>query len=230
MFLQNKYTKWYFSIVNRAIKESRCRTDDYYESHHIQPKSLGGTNCPLNLVYLTPKEHFVCHCLLVRMVEDIKSKHKMACALQYMSNARTTTKHSSRLYAIHRQTVIKVLSARYTGNSNPFFGRTHTDALKKYFSENNPTKREDVKEKMRKPKSYVPPRGPMSEEQKAKISATLTGHRDSDATREKKRKWDKNLGWLNKDGETKMIPLSEASPFLAEGWSLGRGKLPSRTA
>ena len=32
----------------------------YYEKHHIQPKSLGGSNKKENLVRLTAREHFIC--------------------------------------------------------------------------------------------------------------------------------------------------------------------------
>ena len=38
--------------------------EGYKEQHHILPKSLGGDNNPGNLVYLTAKEHFLCHRLL----------------------------------------------------------------------------------------------------------------------------------------------------------------------
>ncbi len=42
-------------------------TEGYFERHHILPKSLGGTNSKDNLVFLTPKEHYICHLLLMRM-------------------------------------------------------------------------------------------------------------------------------------------------------------------
>jgi hypothetical protein len=38
-FLENKYTKWYFSIISNA--QSR-EVSGYIEKHHIIPKSLGG--------------------------------------------------------------------------------------------------------------------------------------------------------------------------------------------
>lgn len=39
MYLNNKYTNTYNSIVNRA---SQRILDGYTETHHIIPKSLGG--------------------------------------------------------------------------------------------------------------------------------------------------------------------------------------------
>jgi hypothetical protein len=39
----------------------------YFERHHILPKCMGGNNEKINLVYLTPEEHYVAHQLLVKM-------------------------------------------------------------------------------------------------------------------------------------------------------------------
>jgi hypothetical protein len=78
LFIDNKYTKWYISIIQNA--EVRILQDIYYEKHHIIPKSLGGENDKNNLVKLTAKEHFICHKLLVKMLTG-KNKAKMYFAL-----------------------------------------------------------------------------------------------------------------------------------------------------
>lgn len=39
----------------------------YYESHHILPKCLNGSNKKDNLVLLTAKEHFIAHKLLLEI-------------------------------------------------------------------------------------------------------------------------------------------------------------------
>lgn len=84
MFNNSKYTKIYFSIVDRA--KSRA-TAPPIERHHIVPKSLGGTNEKDNLVNLTPKEHRLCHLLLTKMVFDPKHKISMYCAAWRMYTA-----------------------------------------------------------------------------------------------------------------------------------------------
>ena len=56
MYLQNKYTKCYYSIIDRA-KSRDLPKEIYTERHHILPKSLGGANGKDNLVKLTAKEH-----------------------------------------------------------------------------------------------------------------------------------------------------------------------------
>ena len=84
IFIDNKYTKWYNAIVDRAKKRV---TSGYTEKHHIIPKSLRGSNESFNLVKLTAREHFVCHLLLVRMVNGTY-KRKMSYALWLMCNLK----------------------------------------------------------------------------------------------------------------------------------------------
>lgn len=81
MFLKNKYSKWYYSIIFNAGSTKDSST--YLEKHHIIPKSLGGNNTTNNLVLLTPREHFLCHLLLTKMVER-KDKGKMCFAFKMM--------------------------------------------------------------------------------------------------------------------------------------------------
>ena len=88
MYLHNKYTQIYFLIIERA--KSRI-IDSYTESHHIIPKSLGGSNSVDNLVNLTSKEHFICHRLLTKMTEG-EEKRKMCYAMKIM----TANRHSLR--------------------------------------------------------------------------------------------------------------------------------------
>lgn len=62
------------------------RTKDksnYYESHHILPRSLGGGNEKSNLVLLTAREHFIAHKLLVKVYPD---SWQMKLALLMMSH------------------------------------------------------------------------------------------------------------------------------------------------
>ena len=53
------------------------------EKHHIVPKALGGTNDPSNLAWLTPREHYICHVLLVKMHTG-DAKRRMWWALHRM--------------------------------------------------------------------------------------------------------------------------------------------------
>lgn len=86
MFLENKYSRAYYSILNNAIDAKRSRKQGYFENHHIIPKCspFNGVDSKENRVLLTPKEHFICHLLLVKMTEG-EGKYKMACAINNMT-------------------------------------------------------------------------------------------------------------------------------------------------
>lgn len=110
MYLDNKYTKWYNSIINKA---SNRTTTGYTEKHHIIPSSLGGTNDKENLVQLTAKEHFICHLLLTKMVEG-NNKRKMTYAVWLLCNVRNHNQPdryipNSRVYqSIRKQYAINI--------------------------------------------------------------------------------------------------------------------------
>lgn len=117
----NKYTKWYENIIKKSqirnwetVQYYRKKDKSVYsELHHIIPKSFGGTNAKDNLVALTPKEHFICHWLLTKMVNGTYY-HKMLFALNGMnanptsSNKRYTTKNTSRVYQQTKEILSKI--------------------------------------------------------------------------------------------------------------------------
>ena len=85
IFIDNKYTHWYYAIIVNA--KSRL-LHEYYENHHIIPKSLGGSNKQDNLAELTAREHFICHWLLTKMVSQDNRK-KMLYAFYCMTHVKT---------------------------------------------------------------------------------------------------------------------------------------------
>ena len=80
-FNDNKYSKYYFMIVSKA--KDRVNLSGTFEKHHIKPKSFDGSNIKENIVKMTLREHFICHRLLVKMVDGI-FKRKMNYALYRM--------------------------------------------------------------------------------------------------------------------------------------------------
>jgi hypothetical protein len=122
MFNYTKYTKWYNNIIKNATNNNRNKTNGYYEKHHIIPKSLGGTNDKKNLILLTPREHYICHWLLLKMVDDGKSKKSMFFAFMKMSrkNVTQSDRYNSKQYNNTKTIYSKTLS----GKNNPCYGRT----------------------------------------------------------------------------------------------------------
>jgi len=122
MFIQNKYNKWYYSIINNATSR---QTSEYTENHHIVPKSLGGNNSSENLVSLTAREHFICHWLLLKMTTG-DNRRKMSYALRRMMSGNKYQKRygSSKRYENLRKLINKIS-----------YGKKHTDKQKQKISQ-----------------------------------------------------------------------------------------------
>jgi len=104
IFQQNKYTRWYFRIIEKAKLRD---LNGYFEKHHVIPKSLGGKNSVGNLVSLTAREHFVCHLLLVKAVYPAFKK-KMNYAYWRMCNGNENRyKPNSRFYELGKQLFVE---------------------------------------------------------------------------------------------------------------------------
>lgn len=89
--LKNKYSKWYFNIIDKALKRNLNKNQakalfGYTEGHHIYPNSfklLEYAYKKENIVYLTSREHFIVHALLVKMFTDVY-RYKMIAAFVRM--------------------------------------------------------------------------------------------------------------------------------------------------
>lgn len=135
MFVENKYFKYYYSIVDRA----KSRTIyGYKERHHIIPKSLGGSNNKENIVDLTAREHFICHLLLTKMT-DGKNKKSMVFALNALCNLenKLQSRYKSRMYEFSRKMFSEEQSKIMIGPGNPMFGKTHSEESKRKMSESH---------------------------------------------------------------------------------------------
>ena len=110
MFIENKFTKVYYSIINRALSTKRS---GYMEKHHIIPRSLAGSNRKDNIASLTPREHYICHLLLVRMTSG-SAKQSMAFAAWTMARTKKI-KVNSRTYARLKEQATAQLSALQKG-------------------------------------------------------------------------------------------------------------------
>jgi HNH endonuclease len=92
----------YKNIYNTIIESAKFRKKfQGSERHHIIPRSCGGSNDLDNLVYLTAREHFICHRLLVKIYkDDLIFKKKMIYALWWMckTSRQKNVIVSSRIY------------------------------------------------------------------------------------------------------------------------------------
>jgi hypothetical protein len=140
LFINNKYSKCYIQLIDHRKKLLRKKLRknnpnyEYFESHHIIPRSLGGYNNPENLVLLTPKEHYICHLLLTKMLTG-NNYHKMLYAFNRITNiCNYGFKQNSRIYQILRLEFSKMRSSLSKGSGNNFHGKSHAQKTKDYLA------------------------------------------------------------------------------------------------
>lgn len=137
IFLDNKYTKYYYQIVNLAQEKKRKRGEGIAR-HHIIPAHfyvdnnrkekdeaklttgwlLGNPDEKSNLVYLTHREHLICHLLLRKMIEVEKRAGCIYAAwrmVNYELEDGSIIKCNSRLYDKIRTEVSATHSATMKG-------------------------------------------------------------------------------------------------------------------
>lgn len=123
------YQKIYDALVQKRRENPLDKKNQYCESHHIIPRSLGGTNELENIVNLTAREHYVAHKILVKAYlqqygMESEQYKKMASALFFMTNSkRWCGKISSRMYDEIKTAVAKKQYENNIGERNPMFGR-----------------------------------------------------------------------------------------------------------
>ena len=67
------YMKHYIAIVyDRKFIHPINKVEQYCEKHHIVPRSINKSliKDKSNLVYLTPREHYICHRLLEKITRE----------------------------------------------------------------------------------------------------------------------------------------------------------------
>ena len=118
MYLQNKYTSVYNSIIARA-KSRDLPKEIYTEKHHIIPKSLGGSNSKDNLVNLTAREHRLAHLLLPKMTKTVEHTNKMWYAawmiLRVENQGQTRTISKGKFYELAKLKFTQIMSELHKG-------------------------------------------------------------------------------------------------------------------
>lgn len=170
IFPDSKYARWYSLIVEGARSRE---TSGYVEKHHVLPRSMGGTDEPLNLVDLTAREHFLVHWLLTKMVTG-HALYKMRCAWSAFNWNKAKRQLTSAQYALIRENLSRVSSESQKG-------KPKSEATRKKISEalKNPS------EEHRRKLSEAHMGNTQSLETRQKISKFQNGRPKSEATRQR---------------------------------------------
>lgn len=140
------YQRIYNQLIENAklADRKKVKGGQYFERHHIIPKSIGGLDDKDNLVLLTPREHFVAHKLLVEIYPKNRKLYQAAWLMITKTGNDRTYQVTSREYEFFRQQVsinmsetrkgwvpdqkfLDDLSKRTSGSGNPMYGRRGAD-------------------------------------------------------------------------------------------------------
>lgn len=224
---------------NLLIERARSRLlEGYRELHHIIPRCLGGTDEPNNLVYLTAKEHYVAHQLLVKIHP---TEPKLVYAAKMMSANPWGKRGTNRLYGWLRERFISSM----TGENNPNYGKTFEEIVgqekAKEFRKNHPLRGKTLEEILGKDKAQAGIQSRRafrigkkhSAKTRKNISVAMKGKNKgkspwnkgispSEETRKKMSETMKGkLGWFTNGKEDRYVKIDEPP----EGWSRGRSNI-----
>jgi len=147
---ESKYSICYSSLIEsrkllKRIKLPRKHPDFiYYEQHHILPQSIFPKFKDLkyhkwNGILLTPKEHFICHMLLLKHFKCINDKNaeiRMSKAMKALNNSghynSKTYQHLKLDFSTSKETKEKLRI--YMTNHNKFKGKKHAESSKQLMS------------------------------------------------------------------------------------------------
>ena len=122
-----KYELIYQNLINNA----RNKTYDIFETHHIIPRCMGGSNIESNLVKLSPREHAFAHLLLVKIHPSV-TMLVHAAGLMFSKSPSTryrSTKEVGWLREKYKNSVFECPHCNTKGKA-PVIFRWHFDSCK----------------------------------------------------------------------------------------------------
>lgn len=201
--VENRFYLAYVQLIVRA-RSRNYQNLNYFEKHHIIPRSLGGLDNESNLIHLTAKEHYLAHRFLTRFTTK-DFQYKMLYALDAMGMKSRNTANRWR-----------IPSRVYEYNKLQISIRGHSEETKIKIGLAN------------KGKAPANKGVPRSEETKQKISKGHIGKKGTSANdkiKQSAREYHSNSTWIvDVDNNRKRIPICKLDYYINIGWRLGKGK------
>lgn len=128
------YKKLYENLIKSA--QNNPKEDSYKELHHIVPECVGGTNDLNNKVLLTARQHYLAHWLLYKIYKNSSLVHAWHC-MSRIGKGQKERNVNSHLFQYCKKERNKLLSIKYSGEGNNFYGKKHSEDTRKLLSEIN---------------------------------------------------------------------------------------------
>jgi hypothetical protein len=200
-FNNTKYTRWYYDLINHRISNPVSK-NTYRESHHIIPESFfknrkrdgikgwidGNPDSKSNKVWLTAREHALCHWLLIKMTTHNQRAYELMIYSFNMMKVsgyhqdRESSRMITRAYERNRIEWSRIHSKNMYGKDpwNKGYVETRPDVLARVKQAANDRPKltdEKLKEKVRKSVDTMKKNGTdkRSQETKSKMSNSQKG-------------------------------------------------------
>jgi hypothetical protein len=246
MFTDKFYSKVYFSTIEKAVKRGWKKALGR-ERHHIIPRSLGGSDDKSNLVYLTCREHFLCHWMLVKITQG-EARSKMVYALMGM---RAENEHQNRYHTVftarvyehyrieHARIHSETMKGRPAWNKGIPQTEGHKEKNRQAALKRAPKSEETIEKWKKSREGYKHSKetklkqkisqtgkvkGPQTEEHRKAISESIKGKPKKEGHSDSVRNAVLGNISINKDGKEKKVKQDTLDQWLAEGWMLGGRK------
>lgn len=130
------YQKIYEDFI--SARKSSGKPSGYSESHHIVPKSIGGTDSKDNLIDLSARDHVFAHLLLAKIhggpMFYAYWMMVSGCASYRARRNGELVRVPSHLVAIAKRKRSETMSATRSGENHHFYGINHSEEVRKKIS------------------------------------------------------------------------------------------------
>lgn len=235
MFSSDKYTTWYYKLIDQARSQLRKKgRERAFDTHHIVPTSLGGPDTEDNKVLLTPREHFICHLLLTKMTRGSNRSKMVYAFFRFKPKGRGVTSSSSyERFVRHARLALE-------GKGNAFYGRRHSEETRSLIRQNHGMRgrgcydvwveKYGVEEADRRQAAMLAKRA-------RSLRGALNPMFGSTRTEDQRRAHSDRMSgkghpgygktWMNKADVRIRVTPDQVDDLIKEGWSRGQG--PKRT-
>jgi len=234
------YLNRYVNFINSLLEKRENKKFEHSEKHHIVPRAMNGTNNTENLIYLSYREHFLAHYMLAKAFVN----HSIVIALRKMMDGKNRINENSRLYEQSKILVNEAMSELFSGEGNPFYGKTHNEITKEKLRKINLGKHhtDETKKKMslhQRLENHPNWGKHLSDETKKRISESKKGKHPNISNEIKEKisiklkesalkRFSKNK-IMNDGVNTIFVPLENVEEYLKNGYMLGRPKSSEET-
>ena len=124
----------YLKLIEFA-KTQQFTAEEHFESHHIVPRSMGGSNKKTNIVRLTARMHYIAHLLLWKAFRNRSMCFAFHIFNSSMGNIHQQRSRRSKIFSEHRREFAEYLSILQRGK------KQSRETIKKRVDKNTGKKR-----------------------------------------------------------------------------------------